>query len=53
MSPTKQAIIKDRLEEMLSSGIIVPSHSGWPSPVVLAKKDGRHRFCVDYRKLIH
>lgn len=35
MSPTKQALVEKQLEEMLSAGIVKPSHSGWASPVVL------------------
>ncbi|KAI2647074.1 Transposon Ty3-I Gag-Pol polyprotein [Labeo rohita] len=51
-TPAKQAVIKEQLEEMLSAGIVEPSHSGWASPVVLVpKKDGSLRFCVDYRKV--
>ncbi|KII72736.1 Transposon Tf2-9 polyprotein [Thelohanellus kitauei] len=37
---------------MLNSGIIRPSSSPWCSPAILVKKkDGSHRFYVDFRKL--
>lgn len=41
-----------QLEQMQTKGVIQPSKSPWASPVVLVKKrDGTHRFCIDYRGL--
>ena len=40
------------VQDMLKQGVIVPSSRPWSSPIVLvAKRDGTTRFCVDYRKL--
>ena len=41
-----------QVQQMLSSGVIRPSNSPWDSPVVMVKKkDGNLRFCVDFRQL--
>ena len=43
---------RKQIAEMLDQGVITPSHSPWASPIVLVrKKDGTFRFCIDYRKL--
>ncbi|XP_065438320.1 uncharacterized protein LOC135981052 [Chrysemys picta bellii] len=44
--------LEREVNDMLALGVIQPSSSPWASPVVLVpKKDGSIRFCVDYRKL--
>ncbi|GFW55657.1 retrovirus-related Pol polyprotein from transposon 412 [Trichonephila clavipes] len=48
----KQEEVATLLREMQENDIIEPSSSPWASPIVLVrKKDGSTRFCVDYRKL--
>lgn len=51
-SPQMQEVIESQVNEMLDKGLIEPSHSPWAAPVVMVrKKDGSWRFCVDYRGL--
>src|SRR5581483_3630745 len=50
--PKEKEIIREEIQKMLDKGIIQESSSPWTLPVVLVKKkDGETRFCVDYRKL--
>ena len=44
--------VAEQLRKMQAQGVIQPSCSPWASPVVLVrKKDGSLRFCIDYRGL--
>ena len=44
--------LNKQTNDMLEAGIISPSSSPWSRPIVIVpKKDGSNRVCVDYRKL--
>jgi hypothetical protein len=50
-SPAKRAIIDEQIDKWFELGIIELSISPWSAPVVIAYRNGKPRFCVDYRKL--
>ena len=52
MGGVKDAEVDRQVEALQQRGLIEPAHGAWSSPVVLVrKKDGKWRFCVDYRRL--
>uniref|UniRef100_L7LW12 RNA-directed DNA polymerase n=1 Tax=Rhipicephalus pulchellus TaxID=72859 RepID=L7LW12_RHIPC len=52
VSSAERKIIAQQVEEMLKKNVIQESCSPWAAPVILVrKKDGTWRFCVDYRRL--
>ena len=53
MNPRFQLLVKAELERLLQAGFIKPVEiTDWVSPMVLVKKkNGKLRVCIDYRKL--
>jgi len=52
MAPTELAKLKKQLEDLLEKQFIRPSVSPWGAPVLLVKKKkGSSRLCIDYRQL--
>jgi len=52
MAPAELVELKKQIEDLLEKKFIRPSASPWGAPVLLIKKkDGSSRLCVDYRQL--
>ena len=50
--PAQELEIEEQVQELKEHGLITAGKGAWSSPVVLVKKkNGSWRFCVDYRKL--
>ncbi|CAB5366666.1 unnamed protein product [Rhizophagus irregularis] len=48
----KEIVEEKNMEEILKEGIIRESYSPWSSPVVIVdKKTGDKRFCIDFRRI--
>jgi hypothetical protein len=48
----EEATIRSEIEMLLQHGLIERSNSDWGFPIVMVdKKDGSRRMCIDYRKL--
>ena len=47
----QRELVHNMIEGMLDQGIVEPAEGAWSSPIVLAKKDGSYRFCVDFRRV--
>ena len=50
-SPEKRHFMDVQLDAWFEQGVIEPSISPWSAPVVIAYRNGKPRFCINYRKL--
>ena len=50
-SPEKRRVMDEQMDKWFEQDVIEPSKSPWSAPVVIAYRNGKPRFCVDYWKL--
>lgn len=52
LPPIEKAEVENQVQQWIKDGIVKPSSSDYASPIVLVnKKDGSKRVCVDFRQL--
>jgi len=51
VSPAVQKLVEVELDRMLDMDVIEESNSSWSSPVVLVRKPGKNRLCLDSRRV--
>ena len=50
--PAMREMVAEEVRQMLNAGVSEPTSTEWASlEVLVPKKDGSPRFCVDYRRL--
>lgn len=52
LAPKEKTVLDNQIDEWLREGVIQPSTSEYASPIVIVpKKNGSYRVCIDYREL--
>ena len=49
--PAQESEIQRQVQELLARDLIEEGKGAWSAPVAQEKKEGKWRFCVDYRQL--
>ena len=48
---SEREAVRAHVQKYLERGWIVPSSSSWASPTLIVRRNGKERFCVDYRAI--